>query len=87
MEQLDFTVAKTYHIVKIVFDWVGAIIEVTFNDNLGGTLVVSYTGQTATNFMLAINTANLSTKSLHRRILEKLVLAGKLPSGTITGVP
>jgi hypothetical protein len=36
--------------------------------------------------MQALNVANLSVKSLQRRILEKLVADGKLP-GVITGVP
>jgi hypothetical protein len=48
------------------------------NEDPGGTL--------ATTLMRALNKANLSTKSLHRRIIEKLVADGRL-SGSISGDP
>jgi hypothetical protein len=46
----------------------------------------SYTGAAATQMIKTLNTANLSTKSMHKRILEKLSADGFLP-GTVTGTP
>ena len=46
----------------------------------------SYHGQEATNLIKFLNTANLTTKSMHKRILEKLSNDGKLP-GTVQGAP
>jgi hypothetical protein len=34
-----------------------------------------------------LNKANLSTKSLHRRVMEMLVADGYWPAGTINGTP
>lgn len=87
MEQLDFTVVKNYRIDKIILDWANSTIDVTLRDNLGGLLVCSYTGAVATNLMIVLNTVDLSVKSLHKRIMEKLLTDGKVPSGTITGTP
>ena len=87
MEQLDFTVAKHYRITKIVLDWQGSTIEVHLKDDQDTPSVVTYAGATATNLMIILNTANLSVKSLHKRVIEKLMLDGKLPSGDITGSP
>ena len=41
----------------------------------------------ATNLMIALNKADLSVKSLQRRIIERLVADGKLPVGTVEGTP
>jgi hypothetical protein len=46
----------------------------------------SYSGAEATAMIKQLNTANLTTKSMHKRILEKLSNDGKLP-GTVTGTP
>lgn len=50
----------------------------------GRHLSFQYDNMQAT--IAALNTANLTVKSLARRILEKLVADGKLP-GTISGAP
>jgi len=49
------------------------------------SLAVAYTGSEALMMINALNTANLSTKSLRRRILERLQADGVVPVGTITG--
>ncbi len=46
-----------------------------------------YDGATATSLMVALNKANLSTSSLHKRVLQQLVADGKLTVGTVTGTP
>lgn len=44
-------------------------------------------GENATTLMRALNKANLSTKSLQRRVIEQGVADGKWPALTINGVP
>lgn len=53
--------------------------QITYSDEDGGTTIAT--------LLAALNTANLSTKSLQRRILERLVADGYLPAGTVTGTP
>jgi hypothetical protein len=61
-------------------------IEAGFRGDNNEYTSIGYEGTEATNLMVALNKANLSTKSLHRRIMEKAIADGKL-SGTISGVP
>lgn len=44
-------------------------------------------GEGATTKIVALNKANLSTKSLLRRLIEQAVADGKIPTGTISGLP
>ncbi len=44
-------------------------------------------GAEAVALMTALNTANLSTTSLVKRVLLKFIADGKLPAGTVSGVP
>jgi hypothetical protein len=65
---------------------VPGLVRIVLRDNLGGTFTHQYTGKTATDFIKYINTANFTTKSLHKRILERLSTDGVLP-GTVQGTP
>lgn len=91
-EQLDLTVpvqppsTLTYRVTVLHLDWPNGVINVTLVDNNGVARTVTYTNAEATTLMGILNTANLSVKSLHKRILEKLVADGKL-TGTISGTP
>lgn len=62
------------------------LVTIQLRDNLGGVFNHQYTGQTAIDYIKFINTANFTTKSLHKRILERLSNDGVLP-GTVTGTP
>lgn len=62
------------------------LIVIELKDNLNVRRTQRYEGQTAIDYMKFINTANFSTKSLHKRILERLSNEGVLP-GTVTGAP
>ena len=53
----------------------------------GWTYNIVYEGADALAYARLINTGNFNTKSLHTRILEKLVADGKIPTGTIGGMP
>jgi len=89
------TVTTKYHVVRLTLDLDAVAsppappgaIRITLRDNLGGKSEYGYDGLTAQNFIRLLNTANLTTKSMHKRILEKLEADGKLPPGTIVGAP
>lgn len=83
--QPDPSSATDLTVVKVVLDWEGAGLHITLaKDNVRKH--VSYNGSEATALMVALNKANLATKSLHRRILERLQADGYV-SGTISGSP
>lgn len=102
MEQLELTdpvttpavTTATFKVVGIAMhmETVAAVsgapglIVIELKDNLGVRRSQRYEGQTAIDYMKFINTANFSTKSLHKRILERLSSEGVLP-GTVTGAP
>ena len=92
-EQVDLTTPETrpsinsYRVARLVLDRLQATVEVTIVAVQTGELkMFEFRGDEATQMMSALNTANLSTNSLQRRILNKLVNDGLLV-GTITGTP
>lgn len=92
-EQLDLTAAivppsrTTYAIQQLILDWAAQVIQVVLKGSDGFEIRVEYTGATAISLMLTLNTANLTTISLNKRVLQKLVTDGKLPAGTVSGTP
>jgi hypothetical protein len=62
------------------------VVRITLKDNLGGTLTHQYVGKTAIDFIKFINTANFTTNSLHKRILQRLTTDGIIV-GTVSGTP
>lgn len=100
MEQLDLTSpvsyatrveqavqVSTYRVASISFDWDAALIVIRVRDERATIVTATYEGATATTLMQALNKVDLSALSLHKRILNRLVTDGKLPAGTVTGVP
>lgn len=93
MEQLDLTTPLTtpnvtyYRVTRVYMDFPAAFIKIDLVDTNSRELTHTYTNSTATTFMVALNKANLSVKSLHRRIIERLQADGVLPAGTISGSP
>lgn len=75
-----------YHVVRLWLGWEEQLILIGLRGTNGERKEFRYEGQTATGLMTALNKANLSVKSLQRRILEKLSADGKL-EGTVTGTP
>lgn len=49
--------------------------------------VERYDGEAALAMLNALETANLSTNSLHKRVLQKLRNDNRLPAGAVSGVP
>jgi hypothetical protein len=87
------TTAK-YHVVSLTLstDQAAAVagppglILITLRNEHDEASNYSYTGDAAIAMIKQLNTANLTTKSMHKRILEKLSADGLLP-GTVTGTP
>lgn len=94
MEQIDLTTPIAYpapvstvtawKVDQLFLHWTNPRIRIGLLGPAGERLEVNYFGPTATTLMTTLNKANLSTKSLHKRILEYLVTDGKI-AGTITG--
>lgn len=62
------------------------LIDIRLKDDIGKYLSHQYRGDEAVNLMKFLNTANLTVKSMHKRILEKLSADGVIP-GTVQGTP
>lgn len=102
MESISLTVPEVipqistslYKIINLVLDWEQAQIMITLrgeHNEIKSFIYGGFNGTTADrtkaiNLMIALNKANLSIKSLQRRIIEQLVLDG-LIAGTVSGTP
>ena len=86
MEQVDITSPRTLTISSLLLNWTGQYIEIVLEGSNFEKQYIRYDGAVALNMMRALNIADLSAKSLHRRILERLAADGKL-AGTISGTP
>jgi hypothetical protein len=94
-EQLDLTapVTKTatanYRVSYLNMDVDGGRLMVVLTANNGDTVQKVYdatTTPTGASLLIALNKADLTAKSLQRRILERLIADGVI-AGTISGVP
>jgi hypothetical protein len=91
-EQLDLSAPEappsnsSYRVVRLILDWEAPHVQIELRGANGETRVFVYTDAVARTMMRALNIADLSVKSLQRRILERLVLDGNL-AGQITGIP
>ena len=91
-EKLTRTTPITYpsttewRIGRVDLNWTAAIIHIELAGTNGERKEHDYRGPEATSLMLGLNKADLSIKSLHKRVLEKLAADGVL-TGSITGIP
>jgi len=91
-EKLNLTTPKTYPTTSdwrvdcLTLDWGNGIITIRLKGTNGEVLTHIYDGSVAPALMIALNKANLTTNSLHKRILDRLVADGVL-AGTVTGTP
>lgn len=80
-----------YSIWSIYFGYGEDVIRVVVEDNNGHRLTAVYADEdkstTTRDLMIALNKVNLAAKSLQRRVLEQLVIDGKMPSGAVSGFP
>lgn len=87
-------VISSYKVRKLTLDYKGpgveigvtGVVAIELEDNLGGFFRYQYEGPDAVDMMKWMNTANFSTTSMNKRILQKLSQDGVLP-GTVTGEP
>lgn len=79
-------VTADYRVRRLVLDVEGAIVLIQLRGTNGEAKEFLYEGSVARTLITGLNTANLSTKSLQRRILERLVADGKF-AGSVTGTP
>lgn len=90
MELLILTTPQSvanYQVDELLLNWRSAFIIVMVRDPLGNVIRCDYSGAPATALIVALNKANLTSNSLHKRILNQLTSDGKLPAGTVTGSP
>lgn len=80
------TSATVFTIDNVLFHWKAEYISIQLS-NSSGTVSKSfrYEGTTARNLMNQMNTANFSTNSMHKQILQRLINDGL--QGTISGSP
>lgn len=91
-EQIDLTIplpadprtTSNLRVVGLMLDWKlqQIIIQLEGESNIRRNF--NYSGDVAVTLMTALNKANLSVKSLQKRIIERLITDGKL-DGTISG--
>lgn len=87
------TVTAKYHVVALLLNLELAnpggqpgFINIDLKNEHGEPSSYQYFGKAATDMIKFLNTANLTTKSMHKRILEQLSKDGFL-HGTVTGAP
>ena len=93
-EQVDLTTpdqvqagTSTYSVAQLTLDWEhGRIVIRLVGDNGERKEVVFGDADNARAMMRALNKTDLSTVSLHRRIMERLIADGHL-AGSISGAP
>jgi hypothetical protein len=84
--------ASRFRVSFLGLDWENAAITIKLREwngtaFLGRLVHLTYDGPVATTMMRGLNKANLTTQSLHQRVIERLITDGKLPAGTQTGAP
>ena len=79
-------VLTDYQVVYLEFDWDEPRIAIRLRGPSGERIGHHYVGGTATTLMRMRNQVDLSTTSLQRRVLQRLVADGVI-SGAISGVP
>jgi len=79
-----------FRIASLFLDWDHALVQIVLREWTGSAfaareVIATYDGAVATTLMVGLNKVNLTTRSLHQRVLDRLLADGKLPSGTVAG--
>lgn len=71
-----------------------AVVRAIFRETANGVfvpdgrqVVCAYDGDTAATLVAQLNTLNLSTTSLEKRVTQRCQTDGKLGAGTVSGIP
>lgn len=75
-----------YRVAELHLCYSAAFIRVVLQAPAGEMTSHEYSGSVATALLNQLNVANLSTTSLHKRVIQRLVSDGKI-AGTISGSP
>jgi hypothetical protein len=85
--QPDPRQSSQFYIARLDLNWEQQHIGIHLADPVTGIRrSFGYEGETAQTMMTQLNKANLSTNSLHKRVIEQLINDGKL-SGSVAGTP
>lgn len=76
----------TWRVNEIYLNWDAASIQIGLKGTNGEAKTASYSGATATTFLQQLNKLDMSTTSLHKRIINRLVADGII-AGTVSGSP
>jgi hypothetical protein len=86
MESITLTVpVSSLRVLELHLDWEESAVNIVVGGP-GFREDFLYTGAAAMTLMVALNKLDLSVKSLHRRVLERLIADGKL-AGSVVGIP
>lgn len=77
----------TYAVVGLNLNKLQAVIQATLQGSDDALLVIGWEGPQALTLMAQLKKANLSVISLDKRVLQQAVTDGKLPAGTVSGIP
>lgn len=75
-----------YRVVTLDLNWEEQYIRVVLRGTNQERLEHYWRSNVAITLMAALNTANLTIKSLHRRVMERLIVDGVIV-GSVTGTP
>lgn len=81
---------ETVHLSLLVLDVKNKNVEITFRDNNdveGRAFYTAETTPTGQALLTSLNTANLATNSLVKRVLQRLQTDGYIAAGSVTGTP
>ena len=93
IEQLDLTAPLTppsttsWRVDEIRMAWTAKLVVVVFLGSNGERQECRTEDTAAVTLMTALNTANLTSNSLHKRAINHYVSTGCLGTGSITGSP
>lgn len=76
---------STITVQSLYLNWKDRVVEVTVGDGTVSKTFI-YRGDTALSMMNQLNKANLTSNSLHKRVINQLISDGYLV-GTISGNP
>lgn len=77
----------TYAFARLMLDLDAQVIQAVVRGSDGVEVFGEWSGPTAVSMLTTLNTADLRTNSLVKRVFTQLVAAGKLPPGTVAGTP
>jgi hypothetical protein len=88
-ERATLTVAEvrtnaSYRVSRLSLDWDNDAIMIVLAGTNGEVKTCSYNGAVADTLMIALNKANLSTRSLNQRIFDRIIADGCI-AATVTG--